>query len=128
MVVRIDKTAEILEYVNAGHMPMICRSQGVSRQHGILHRPWLGFGSTIEVTPTQLPFRVGDELLIYTDGIVEERGEPINESIDKLMTSLSDTWSLNETVNELINRRLQQRTERTVDDDIAIVAICRTSL
>ena len=71
--------------------------------------------------PTPVRFGAGDTVILYTDGLVEQRGELIDHSIDGLQASIDPAWSPDETVRQLITRRVQQRTDRTVDDDIAII-------
>lgn len=129
IIAQIDKINGELRYVNAGHPPpLLCNQGGMWGRYDGVHQPWLGVRSSKAVTPTTLRLDRGDQLLMYTDGLIEQRGEPLTVSIDRLATEIDRSWSPDEIVRQLVSHRLQQGPDRTVDDDIAIIAIRRTDL
>jgi serine phosphatase RsbU (regulator of sigma subunit) len=85
-----DPVSGILEYANAGHPPPLIRRAG-----GSVERAWDGRGVALGVGPsaprkqTRLQLAVGDVLLLYTDGLIERRGEPLDVGIDRLATLLA---------------------------------------
>ena len=127
IVARIDKATNRLEYVNAGHPPGLCfTSTGiVALDH--VHRPWLGVEPRQQPASTHVPFEPGDLLLLFTDGLVEQRNELLDDSIRNLYT-LDTTSSTPEIVDRLLVERELRRNPATTDDDIAVVAIRRTRL
>jgi serine phosphatase RsbU (regulator of sigma subunit) len=126
MVTRIDKTTNRLEYLNAGHPPGLCfTSTGVVSLDRV-HRPWLGVEPGHEPTSTHTSFEPNDLLLLFTDGLVEQRDEPFNDSVRKLYT-LDTERPTDEIVDHLLIERERRRTPATTDDDIAVIAIRRMS-
>ncbi|MFD3505018.1 SpoIIE family protein phosphatase [Streptomyces sp. NPDC058676] len=89
---------------NAGHLPPVLVRGG--RQPQLLDLPTgtpLGVGgvpfdtTTVSVTP-------GDQLVLYTDGLVETRHHPIDERLDTLLRLLdTPAATLEETCNRLLD-------------------------
>jgi anti-sigma regulatory factor (Ser/Thr protein kinase) len=67
----------------------------------------------------------GETLLLYTDGLVERRGESIDEGIGRLAEAFADTGPDPEAVCERLAAQLQADGP---DDDVAILAVRRTGL
>lgn len=73
---------------NAGHLPPILTRPG--QQPDLLHLPTgapLGVGG-VDFDTTTVPLRPGDQLLLYTDGLVETRDDPIDERLGVLLSAL----------------------------------------
>ena len=75
---------------NAGHPPpLVRRADGtvevVDGEPGLL----LGAGGG-ERTPIRVPFREGDLLLGYTDGLVERRDEDIETGVNRLVAACAE--------------------------------------
>jgi len=63
----------------------------------------------------------GDTLLLYTDGLVERRSEPIDAGIDRLMTSLGGgPPSAAETCDRVLERLVG---DQPPGDDVALLAV-----
>lgn len=126
VVVRIDKTAPRLDYVNAGHPPpLIYTSHGVVALDEI-HRPWLGVEPSGNPAPTSCDFVEGDLLLLYTDGLVEQRDEQLDHSIRTRLHGIDHRPPVTDLVDGLLAARQEHRDAATVDDDVAIIAVRRT--
>lgn len=127
VVVRIDKRSGSLSFVNAGHpFPMIRRGDDVEVL-SIVHRPWLGVSAHL-AQPTTVSFDVGATLLLYTDGLVEEKRTTIDASIEQLAVALgSGTTRAATLVTSLAHDRALARGPLTPDDDVALVAVTRSS-
>ncbi|MFH9348003.1 PP2C family protein-serine/threonine phosphatase [Kitasatospora sp. NPDC017646] len=73
-----------LTWVRAGHPPPLLLRQGRARYlpapEGIL----LGATDTPRYEPATLDLLPGDHLLLYTDGLVENPGEPIDDGLARL--------------------------------------------
>jgi serine phosphatase RsbU (regulator of sigma subunit) len=118
-----DPALDRLEVINAGHPPPVL----VSADGGIelLEHPStliLGVGGGSRAVRTA-PFRPGDTLLLYTDGLVERRGEDADTAAARLVAALQkartgtpDTW-LSIIVDEL--------RDPTRDDDVAALLVSR---
>ena len=68
----IDTEARTLRYAGAGHPPLVVREQSSGKTRCILENGlFLGYFPQAQYTATEIPFREGDWLLLYTDGIPE---------------------------------------------------------
>jgi GAF domain-containing protein len=91
IVAVIDTAAEEVRYVAAGHPPPLLRLPGgdvVVLQDG--RQPLLGV-PTAPAPAGRHAFPSGSTLVCYTDGLVERRAEPIDESVGRLAHRLRGT-------------------------------------
>ncbi len=126
VVARIDTLAGTITSVNAGHPYPILRSDGSSRQLTGGRRPILGLPTEQRpFEPDEQPFEPGDLLLLYTDGLIEDRTTPITESIDQLALHLEtmEPSGAAATIDLLLRERARD-TPRN-DDDVAILGAIR---
>lgn len=124
-VLRVDKDSHRLTYVNAGHVPPVMRTAHELAVLPEVHRPWLGVERRSSIASSEVALAVDDVLIVYTDGLVEERGEVIDESIARRFHRVGRGRFAEDIVDDLIAEREASRTERSVDDDIAVVVIRR---
>ena len=124
-IASIDKASETLTYMSAGHPPMLRFTNGIVVELDQTHRPWLGVDAHCTKTPTTVAYGASDLLLLYTDGVVEERGELLDIGIRRLY-SIDPTDTTDAIVQHVLSTRIEQRTAQTVDDDMAVIAIRRT--
>jgi len=130
IVARIEQTPDEvaagtarLRWSSAGHPPpVLIRSDGTvtvlsPEEPNLL----LGFAPDIERFDAEVALSSGDVLLLYTDGLVEERGEGIDESIERLAETLSGLTGLGleDGCDELLARMRPERRE----DDVALLVI-----
>jgi PAS domain S-box-containing protein len=125
-VALIDTESAVLRYSSAGHVPAVlamppsgaalldeARSVplAVQRDHP---RP-----QALHALPS------GSTLMLYTDGLVERRGKPIDEGIERITDILMKTSVL--PVDDVADLVLDELTpENGYDDDVAMI-ICRPS-
>jgi serine phosphatase RsbU (regulator of sigma subunit) len=126
IILRIDKVTGVLTFVNAGHpFPLVRRGDDVEVL-SVVHRPWLGVAADV-ARPSSTSFDVGSTLLLYTDGLVEERHTNIDVSIEQLAVSVGhSTTRAAALVSRLALDRAEARGPLSPDDDIALVAVTRT--
>ena len=117
-----DPEIGLLRYANAGHPPPLLRRAGggVERLTGALSHP-LGATAGLQHKQADVELAVGDVLLLYTDGLVERRGEVIDEGIDRLAARLEASEVDAEAVCEDIVGAL----EPALGDDVAILSMVR---
>lgn len=121
----LDPANDELIVVNAGHPPpLVWHPDGsvdvVEGEPGLL----LGAGGE-DRTPLRLPFREGDLMLCYTDGLVERRDEEIETGVKRLAAACRELSRDDDLFTWLADVVLAVRDTRR-DDDVAVLAVRRT--
>ncbi|MFG3661049.1 SpoIIE family protein phosphatase [Streptomyces sp. NPDC047706] len=109
---------------NAGHLPPVHIRRDGGRE--LLDLPTgapLGVGG-VEFTTTVFTFGPGDELVLYTDGLVETRSHSLDERLDTLLGLLDDPARPLEEVCDLLVRTLHHPDNH--DDVAVLIARART--
>ncbi|MEU5919011.1 PP2C family protein-serine/threonine phosphatase [Streptomyces sp. NPDC047141] len=70
---------------------------------------------------SRTPLRQGDTLLLYTDGMVEHRGEDVTKGIERLAIAMGRSSEL--APRELIDMLLADPEQAGPDDDACMLAI-----
>jgi serine phosphatase RsbU (regulator of sigma subunit)/DNA-binding response OmpR family regulator/anti-sigma regulatory factor (Ser/Thr protein kinase) len=118
----LDLETRAITLSRAGHPPPLVRAvDGTVRV--------LDSGSTLPLgvigtaAPTEFTYALadGETLLLYTDGLVERRSEPVDAGIDRLMTALGSGAGTAEASCERVLERLIG--ERPPGDDVALLAV-----
>jgi serine phosphatase RsbU (regulator of sigma subunit)/anti-sigma regulatory factor (Ser/Thr protein kinase) len=109
-----------VEIANAGHPPpLIVTGQNVT---------FLPFGGTllgvtpVQKPPTKLTIAPGSMMLLYTDGLIERRTEPIDTGFDRLAAA---AILAAEDLESYVDRLLSKAGPAKPSDDIALVALRR---
>lgn len=112
----------VLRWACAGHPPpLLRRGNEVAPLPSEHLGPLLGLmpGYAYETAP--VPLHRGDLLLLYTDGVVERRGEDITEGITSLSRHLSGNAGLSP--GETVERIIADYRRTVHDDDACLLAI-----
>jgi PAS domain S-box-containing protein len=123
-IVSIETATGRIAYASAGHLPPILRAG--SSAHELARRPTFApLGSPFafsDARAVEATMRVGDAIVLYTDGAIERREEPIDRSIRRLAEAAVDSE-----VGDLRAERLLERVQDASlnDDDRAIVVVER---
>jgi signal transduction histidine kinase/serine phosphatase RsbU (regulator of sigma subunit)/anti-sigma regulatory factor (Ser/Thr protein kinase) len=121
----LDPGTGLLRFSNAGHPPPLVR-----RADGTVERVTSGLSHPLGVTmahrhaEAELELGLGEALLLYTDGLVERRGEVIDVGIDRLAERLAAGFTSAEETCERIVEELAQ----DLADDAALLAVTRTPM
>ena len=114
-----------LRWSNAGHPPpLLVRPSGevtVLEDHDLL----LGVDPEQPRTEQAVTLAPGSTVLLYTDGLVERRGEDIDVSIERLRVALVDVQD--QPLAEAVDRLLADLLPREPDDDVVVLAMRVTS-
>lgn len=116
----VDVGRHEVTLANAGHLPPVLRANGSTT---VLDAPPVAPIGVATAAPAETQaIRVpdGSLLLIYTDGLVERRGKSLDESIDRLRSSLlQDSPS----VDALMGSIIADLTDGSPDDDVAVLGL-----
>lgn len=118
----VDKARRRVELSNAGHpAPLVLALDGsVSLMDGGLSVP-LGTDITgVRHRQVQYDIGPGTRLLLYTDGLIEDRGRGLDQGLTDLIRSLQTDSGAPE---ELCERALSVRGEAPVDDVCVLCAV-----
>ena len=110
-----------LRFANAGHPPPLMLSDDgtASLLDG---RPGLPFGvvGDFEYTESRTTISPGSTLLLYTDGLVERRGEPIDVGLERLRRTAAGAPV---DPDPLCQRLLEALVQEGPADDVALLAV-----
>lgn len=125
--VELDTTTGECRTWRCGHLPPLIadRDGGVVRWLGDDdHRgPMLGFVPELRVLPTSDRVAPGELLFLYSDGLVERRGESIDEGLDRLAASfVGRSADIESACDELYQLLADQG---PAADDTALLAVRR---
>ncbi|GGX59191.1 PP2C family protein-serine/threonine phosphatase [Streptomyces minutiscleroticus] len=92
----VDTRRQLVTYTSAGHLPpLLSRTDGSVELLDRATDPPLGVLSTQVPRPqATVSYAPGDTLVLYTDGLVERRGEDIDAGLQRLMDALAHHTSL----------------------------------
>ena len=121
----LDPASGLLRFSNAGHPPPLVR-----RADGSVERVTEGLSHPLGVTmahrhsEAEVQLGLGEALLLYTDGLVERRGEVIDVGIDRL----SDRLAIGFTSAEEACERIVEELAHDLADDAALLVVTRTPM
>lgn len=124
----VDLVAERISHVSAGHLPPVLRRADGSvllLEGG--RQPILGIpGAPVE--PEVVEFPPGSTLVVCTDGLVERRHQPIDDSLSQLARVVAQESTSASDVDELADRLLQRSLGGDpTEDDVALIVVSRTT-
>ncbi|WP_128430224.1 PP2C family protein-serine/threonine phosphatase [Streptomyces cyaneus] len=119
LIARLDPNRGQVTLASAGHLPpAVIDGEGHTSLLPVPVGPPLGTGlggyepATYRLDPTQT-------LLLFTDGLVEHRGEDIDQSLDRLADVAFASAS---GVDDVIDKVLARLDARHAEDDVAVLA------
>jgi serine phosphatase RsbU (regulator of sigma subunit) len=110
----VDGGAQTLTYAAAGHPPAILVDEGRTRLLDGAQNTLLGVRG-VDHAEVVVPWRAGSTLVSYTDGLVERRGVPVTEDIERLRLVVDEVASrgVDVVADELLERLRPQRFDDT---------------
>lgn len=116
-----DPNESRLTYASAGHLPMLIRdADGTVRRSEEQCGPPLGTGGYLH-TSGSIPLGPGATAVLYTDGLVERRGQDIDDGLDALTRALAGATGTPQVVCDRLLRALGITAEH--DDDVAVLVL-----
>ena len=136
---RIEQTAaqhaaglRTLRWTNAGHLPpILLTADGATRFLDDSERadPMLGVEAAADRHDQTAELPAGSTLLLYTDGLVERRDEPIEAGLHRLSTVMTDaladshTAASEDPLAAFVDAVLANALGDAADDDVALLAV-----
>ncbi|MFJ1596061.1 SpoIIE family protein phosphatase [Streptomyces sp. NPDC088261] len=110
-----------LVYASAGHLPILVRDEdGAVERAADPTGPPLGTGGW-QHTSGSIALPPGSTAVLYTDGLVERRGEDIDEGIESLERALAGAKGSPQVVCDRLIRSLGVTADH--DDDVAVLVL-----
>jgi GAF domain-containing protein/anti-sigma regulatory factor (Ser/Thr protein kinase) len=118
----LDPSEETLELVIAGHPPpLVIDPTGAATY---LEPEWRGIALGATQTQTYrsstVPLPAGTTVLVYTDGLVERRGESIDVGLERLRIVASGVRDVDTLCSGIVERMVTE----APTDDVAFIAAC----
>lgn len=116
-IVTVDADRRAVEVVSAGHPPPVLLQ---SRGPRVLDTRGLLLGAGIAGHPSvRYAVQPGDRLVMYTDGLIERRGQHFDDTLEKLVSDVvaSDAPTVEDLADELLQRWSD------ADDDVALLVL-----
>lgn len=108
-----------VRYASAGHMPpLVVDRQNRARLIEEVAEPPLGGSSSGRYRDRTLTLDAGSSLVLYTDGLVERRGFPLDEGLEALCRAVETPWI---NLDSLCARVFQP--EPQLADDLALLTL-----
>jgi serine phosphatase RsbU (regulator of sigma subunit)/anti-sigma regulatory factor (Ser/Thr protein kinase) len=123
-LLELDFESGSLEAVSAGHLPpLVVGPDGELSFLELNQGLPLGIRRGGDYRSRRYTFEVGSTLLLYTDGLVERRGEPIDEGLDRLRAAARRASRDEESsfADRVYRDLLVEATD--LEDDIALLAV-----
>ncbi len=116
----LDPADERFEIVSAGHPPpLLVGPDGNAWLLPIEPAVPLGTQRSASYRAESVPLPAGTTLVLYTDGLIERRGEPFDDGLERLRALASGSEDVERLCADAIDRLLPA----DVPDDVALVAI-----
>lgn len=113
-----------LTMASAGHLPPLLLTDQAASFVPMTPGPPLGVG-TVHHHATKVALPIGATLVLYTDGLIERRGEPIDAGMERL-AQVADPLA-HTSPADLVSRLVGQLRRPDDIDDVAVLALRRVS-
>jgi hypothetical protein len=116
----IDPAGGRITHASAGHLPpLLIAEDGATFLWGGRSLP-LGVASETERPEESWPASPGTIALLYTDGLIEQRGETIDAGLARLIDAASAVRD--RSAREVVETLLELAADGSHDDDLAVIA------
>ncbi|MEU4686572.1 SpoIIE family protein phosphatase [Streptomyces xinghaiensis] len=121
----LHRPSGTLHYARAGHLPpLLVHADGSSSFLDRALAPPLGMVNDVAYTESEARIAAGETLLLFTDGLVERRGEILDAGLDRLTGLARRTAGLS--ADELCEVFLHHQPSADKPDDCALLALRTT--
>jgi serine phosphatase RsbU (regulator of sigma subunit) len=120
-----DPETRVLRWARAGHLPPVLVRDGTAAELPLPSGILLGMDPDARYEEATQPMRPGDTLLLFTDGLIERRGESIGDVLREFVAALgpvSGPAGPETTASAQADRILTNAISDT-EDDACLVAV-----
>lgn len=119
-----DPTTASMRYASAGHPPSLLRQSRSDKVIRLDGGRGVVLGPVGEATYTQNDVVIGsgDILVMYTDGLIERRGQDIETGIDLVQRQIAE-WRTDTLLPEACKRLIATLAPQPRDDDVCLLAV-----
>lgn len=120
----VDPAARRVMLATAGHLPPLLIDDGDSRYlESVIGLP-IGFEAGAEYTATEIAIPPSATLIAFTDGLVERRGETLDDGLRRLQSAVAHRRL---GLSELLDALVVELPPGPSEDDVAIVGLTWTT-
>lgn len=119
---RLEVASGRLALVSAGHPPPLVAGPDDARYLTVPVGPPVGVGGATRPAAVEVELPAGATLLAFTDGLVERRGEHLDDGLERLRKAADDGAA---SAGSLLDDVLAQLVPDGGDDDVALLGIRR---
>jgi serine phosphatase RsbU (regulator of sigma subunit)/PAS domain-containing protein len=120
VIARFDPVRREILWAQAGHPPPLLSRAGRTAPLGRPPGPILGVVEDAVYPTARLDFRVGDLLLLYTDGLVEHRRRGLDDGLATVIAAVDD--AVRASPQQPLAQVLSRLRQANPDDDTCILA------
>ncbi|MFJ5778953.1 PP2C family protein-serine/threonine phosphatase [Streptomyces sp. NPDC093094] len=110
----------VLTWVQAGHLPLLLLRQGEARYLPSPRTALLGAMPEADYAPSTVRLLPGDQLLLFTDGLVETPGEIIDDGLDRLARTAAACTADDRPLDGILDALVTSGTRR---DDVCVLHV-----
>ena len=118
-----DPETRVLRWARAGHLPPVLVRRGQAQALPLVKGILLGAIAEAHYQEGEVQLQPDDTLLIYTDGLIEQRDRSVQSSLDQLLaTAQRSATAPDDRLNHILDYLLTHSSADT-DDDTCVIGI-----
>lgn len=121
VIARFDPMSRRLVWAQAGHPPPLLSRAGRTAPLGRPQGTMLGVVDDAHYQTATLDLRIGDLLMLYTDGLVEHRRRGVDDGMASVMAAMDEAVAASP--QQPLGRLLSRLRQANPDDDTCILAV-----
>ncbi|MER7538386.1 SpoIIE family protein phosphatase [Streptomyces sp. NPDC097704] len=120
IMARYQPETRTLAWARAGHPPPLLVRAGRGRYLDLPEGALLGATHDARYTEATIALREGDQLFLYTDGLIENPGEDLGDSLTRLVRAVTSTPATDAGLDDLVTALALPGEQR---DDVCVLRI-----
>jgi len=114
-----DPRTRILRWARAGHLPPLLVRDQQATSLPMIHGLMLGARAETDYEQAEVQLEIGDVIVLYTDGLIERKGQQLDDSLHQLLeTAQRSQPALEQRLDHMLTH-----SNADTDDDTCIVGV-----